>query len=88
MKIFNSFYYSFSPAVASVVASSQLVAAPVRLAIYPLVGVLQASATVSQAFAFAPEIGVIVAGLFSSAVIGLVYGTPLLVVLRFLKKRK
>jgi len=88
MKAFNSFYYSFSPAVASVVASSQLVAAPVRLAIYPLVGVLQVSSAVSRAFAFAPEIGVIVAGLFSSAAIGFVYGTPFVAVLRFLRKRK
>jgi len=88
MKTFNSFYYSFSPAVASVVASSQAVAAPVRVLLYPLIGALQYASMVSRLFKFAPEMGVIMAGLFSSAVIGLVYVTPLLVVLRFLKKRK
>jgi hypothetical protein len=88
MNIFNTFYYSFSPAVASVVASSQAIAAPVRVLLYPLIGVLQFSSAISRALSFAPEMGVIAAGLFSSAAIGLVYVTPLLAALRFFRKRK
>jgi len=88
MKIFNSFYYSFSPKVASVIASSQLIAAPIRLLLYPLVSILQVSSIISNALAFAPEAGVIIAGVFSSALLGMVYITPTALGIQYLLKKK
>jgi len=88
MKAFNSFYYSFSPKVASIVASSQFVAAPVRLLLYPLIHILQASSTIFGALTSAPDVGVIVAGVFSSALLGIVYITPTALGIQYLLKKK
>jgi len=88
MKAFNSFYYSFSPKVASIVASSQFVAAPVRLLLYPLIHILQTSSTIFGALTSAPDIGVIVAGVFSSALLGIVYITPTALGIQYLLKKK
>jgi len=88
MKVFNSFYYSFSPKVASIVASSQFVAAPVRLLLYPLIHILQTSSTIFGALTSAPDVGVIVAGVFSSALLGIVYITPTALGIQYLLKKK
>jgi len=88
MKVFNSFYYSFSPKVASVVASSQLIAAPMRLLLHPLVGILQASSIIFSASDIVPEAGVVAAGVFSSALLGMVYITPTALGIQYLLKKK
>jgi len=73
MKAFEAFYYSFSPAIASTVASSQPIAALVRFLLYPLVGILQTSSMVFHAFSFAPEMGIILSGIFCCASLGIAY---------------
>jgi len=88
MKVFNEFYYSFSPTVASVVSSSQVIAAPTRVMLYPLIGTLQVSSTVFHGLGFAPEIGMILAGVFSSALLGIVYALPPVLGVRFLLRNK
>jgi len=72
MKIFNAFYYSFSPTVASIIASSPVLAAVVRALVYPLIYILQVSSSVFNALGFAPELGVVALGLFSGALVGIV----------------
>jgi len=88
MKVFNTFYYSFSPAVASVVASSPVATALLRVALYPLIWALQASSLMFDSLAFAPELGMVVSGLFAGAVLGIVCVGPPAVGIRCLIKRK
>jgi streptogramin lyase len=88
MEVFNEFYYSFSPVVARTVASSQTIAAPVRVLLYPLIGILQASSTAFHAMDLAPEAGIVLAGVFASALIGIVYVTPLVLGIRYLLKKE
>ena len=86
MLVFNVFYYSFSPAVAGVVASQPVLASLVRLVIYPLVGCLSGASAVS-ALLPAGEASIVLAGLVASALIGLAYGLPVLLAIQFIRRR-
>jgi len=88
MNIFNEFYYSFSPTIASLVSSSQAIAAPVRLLLYPLICTLRASSAIFHVLDFAPEMGMIVAGVFSSALLGIVFVMPSILGIRLLRKNR
>jgi len=89
MQVFNAWYYSFSPSVAQFIASNDPIRAPIRVMLYPLLGVLGLSSLVYSLFSGAPEFGVVMAGLVASSLIGLVYLTlPALVGVRALRKRK
>jgi hypothetical protein len=87
MNAFNMFYYSFSPTVASIVLQSPALAQVVRALIYPLVGSLEASSSIFRMLMFAPELGIVLAGIFGSAVLGIVYLTPTVIAIRFLSRR-
>ena len=76
MNIFNAFYYSFSPTVASTVASSLPLTAVVRVLLYPLVWILQASSLIFSTLALAPEVGIVVTGVFGGALFGVIYVAP------------
>jgi len=88
MKAFNAFYYSFSPTVASTVASSPIATALVRILLYPLIWILQVSSMIFDTLAFAPELGMVTAGLFAGALLGIVYVAPPVVGARCLIKRR
>jgi hypothetical protein len=90
MEIFNAWYYSFSPSVAGFIAGNDPLRAPVRVLLYPLLGILGVSALAYSMLSGVPELAVVVTGLVASSLIGLVYLTiPVLVVMRaFLKRRR
>ena len=90
MQVFNAWYYSFSPSVAQFIANNDPIRAPIRVMLYPLLGVLGLSSLVYSLFSGAPEFGVVMAGLVASSLIGLVYLTvPALAVFStFAKRRK
>jgi len=89
MDVFNAWYYSFSPSVASVIANSDPLRTSVRLLLYPLLGILTLSSLTYSVFSWAPEFAVVMAGLVASSLIGLVYLTPFTWVrLRILVKRR
>jgi hypothetical protein len=89
MQVFNAWYYSFSPSVAQFIASNDPIRAPIRVFLYPLLGVLSVSAFTYSLFSATPEFGIVVAGLVASSLIGLVYLTlPVLVSVRALRKRR
>ncbi|MFQ6086387.1 MAG: hypothetical protein ACE5OY_09070, partial [Candidatus Bathyarchaeia archaeon] len=44
-----------------------------RVALYPLIGILHLSRVAYSLFAFSPELGVVVAGFVASALIGAMY---------------
>jgi hypothetical protein len=74
--VFNAWYYSFSPSVANVIANNDPLRAPVRVLLYPLLGVLGISALTYSTFSWAPEFAIVMAGVVASSLIGLVYLTP------------
>ena len=89
MSVFNVWYYSFSPNVADFIASHDNTRAPVRIWLYPLIGILQLSSLTFSTLAFSPELAVVAAGLVASALIGLFYLTPITVFLaRSLARRR
>jgi peptide/nickel transport system substrate-binding protein len=75
MGVFNAWYYSFSPQVADYERQQPWFQQSVRIAIYPLLGILQAA---EKAFTLVPgEYGSIAAGLVASSLIGAVYFSPI-----------
>jgi hypothetical protein len=88
MTVFNAWYYSFSPQVAAFIAAHDPLRAPMRVILYPLLGILGLSAFTYSVFSAAPEFAIVMAGLLASSLIGLVYLTfPALVGMRALKRR-
>ncbi|MBA7493014.1 hypothetical protein ES702_03569 [subsurface metagenome] len=88
MTVFNEFYYSFSPNVASVIAGNSILKDVMKVILYPLVGILHLSSAAFSVFNFSPELGVVVAGLIASSIIGVVYFLPLALILCLVKKFK
>jgi hypothetical protein len=81
MRVFNAFYYSFSPEVASFVTSHNSVRAGMKILLYPLVGILYVSSRVFAAASFSPEIAVTLSGVITALGIGAVYLGPILAIL-------
>ncbi len=77
MGIFNAWYYSFSPSVAALLYGNEALRQGVKAILYPLIGILMASYEIYSAASWSPELGVALAGLFASAMIGAVYASPL-----------
>ena len=75
MKVFNTVYYSFSPQVAEYEREQPWLQATVKVALYPLFGILMAA---ERAYtAVGGEVGAILAGAISSVLIGAVYLGPI-----------
>ena len=74
--IFNNWYYSFSPAIAEMIAPSDQVRTVVRISLYPLLGILCIGTWVFSVLEIIPELSIVVTGLVVSSLIGLVYLTP------------
>lgn len=80
MTVFNQFYYSFSPQVASVIRANPFLKEMMRYLLYPLMGILHLASMIFYMLSLSPEIGIVIAGLVTSSLIGVVYLTPLLVI--------
>ncbi|MEM3678053.1 MAG: CFI-box-CTERM domain-containing protein, partial [Candidatus Bathyarchaeia archaeon] len=79
MKVFNAWYYSFSPYIAEAIRPSPSLRAAVRAALYPLFAVLKLSTSVYHGLSWVnPEFAVVAAGLTASGLIGLIYDTPII----------
>jgi predicted phosphodiesterase len=86
MTIFNKFYYSFSPNVASGISDNLLLRDAMKHILYPLIGILHVSSVVFSIFYALPELGVVITGFLSSSLIGFVYVLPFMLLLFFIKK--
>ena len=86
MKIFNGFYYSFSPSVASFIADNLVLRDIMKVILYPLIGILHVSSVVFSIFSFLSELGVVIAGLVASSLIGIVYFLPTALIISLKKK--
>jgi hypothetical protein len=76
MKVFNLIYYSFSPQVAQTISSNENLRTVMRYVLYPLIGILWVSQQLYAALAFSPEGAIVVAGVFTGSMIGLLYALP------------
>jgi len=88
MNVFNLWYYSFSPQVADFIVQHDVMRSPLRIGLYPLLGILKVSSATFSELAFMPELAIATAGILASALIGLVYLTPISLVLVRLLRRK
>ena len=87
MVAFNAWYYSFSPYIAQFIASNAFARAVMKVLLYPLIGILHLAAITYNAFSFSHELAVVMAGLVASALIGLVYFSPLAILTVVLLRR-
>jgi peptide/nickel transport system substrate-binding protein len=78
IKAFNAFYYSFSPTLAESISENDNAKVLTRVLITPLVAVLQTGEALTWGLMPQSELKVIVAGLISSSLIGLLYSSPII----------
>jgi len=83
---FNAFYYSFSPQVASLIATSPSLRQVMKVVLYPLIGILAISKDIFSPLSFNPELAVTISGIFAALGIGIVYFGPLLIGIRRLRR--
>jgi len=87
MKTFNSFYYSFSPTVASVVAENPALLQMVRLLLYPLIAALRLASRIFDIPSFSHELSAVVLGIVVAALVGTAYLTPILAAAKIRARR-
>ena len=80
MQVFNGFYYSFSPAVAEFISTTDAGRSVARGLLFPLIQSLEVAYVVYDLFHYSSELAVILAGLSASFLIGLTYAMPLVAV--------
>lgn len=86
MGVFNAWYYSFSPYVAEYERQQPWLQQAVRVAIYPLLGILSVS---EKAYSVMPsETGSVAAGLVASSLLGIVYASPIALSIKRLRKHR
>ena len=88
MDVFNSFYYSWSPSVASKISDNEDLKGMMKIVLYPLIGTLHISQASYSVFTLNPELGVLTAGLVASSLIALVYFLPFVLLVYLFKKVK
>jgi hypothetical protein len=77
LKMFNMWYYSFSPKVADFERRWEPIRIVAQYALYPLLGILQIAISLHYFMAFNHEIAAIMAGFVTSSLIGVIYLSPL-----------
>jgi hypothetical protein len=80
MRVFNAFYYSFSPGVSSFITSHDLIRTEMKIILYPLIDILYVSSLVFAATSYNGEVAVTTAGVLASLAIGTIYLGPILTI--------
>ena len=73
MIAFDAWYYSFSPIVAAFIRENPTVRAVVKLALYPLIGILRIGGAIFHLVPASQETSAVITGLVVSSLIGSVY---------------
>lgn len=73
MIAFNTWYYSFSPSLASYLEAHWVERTIMKVILYPLIGILWSASTTFNVFKSYPEVAALVSGLTASALIGATY---------------
>jgi hypothetical protein len=74
MRVFNTFYYSFSPTVAQSISASEVLRVAFRVLLYPLVASLHMSSALQEILVFGPEFAAVLSGVAAAGFIGASYG--------------
>jgi len=82
MTAFNAFYYSFSPAVAKIIASNSFPAEVARIILAPLIHILRIFTLMPRT-----EVAVVFSGLMATTLVGMIYLTPPMAILGAFAKR-
>ena len=77
MKVFNAWYYSFSPKIAEAIDLNPNLKEVFKLLLYPLLLILHSTQILYSILSFNPEFAVAASGVLASALIGLTYLSPL-----------
>jgi len=86
MMVFNAWYYSFSPAIASVIASNDALRIFMKVLLYPLIQILHLSSAIYFLLSFSPEFAIVTTGFVASSLIGIVYFLPLPLIICLTRK--
>jgi uncharacterized membrane protein YhaH (DUF805 family) len=73
MIAFNTWYYSFSPTVASYLQAHSVERTIMKAALYPMIGILCLASATFNMFESIPELAALISGLLASALIGATY---------------
>jgi hypothetical protein len=87
MKVFNGWYYSWSPAIAKTVHDHEGLRSFTRVILYPVVGSVMAAQNTIRMFSFNGELSATVSILIAAFICGIFYITPLLLLIRSFGKR-
>ena len=87
MTVFNSFYYSFSPSIASVIDDSPLIRDVMKVVLHPLMRILQLTEEVNSVLGIVSEFAIVLSGLIASSLIGIIYLMPLSLIISLISKR-
>ena len=87
MTMFNAWYYSFSPGVATVIAANEALRSFMEVLLYPFIGILHLATTTHSLLSFNQELAVVMTGLVASLLIGAVYLSPFTVVPLIIMRR-
>jgi len=84
--IFNAWYYSFSPYVASYLKNHEIERTGTRFLLYPLISFLYVASRLYDVLSTYPDLAILVSGLQASSLIGAFYlGLPLGLIVRRLR---
>jgi hypothetical protein len=87
MRVFDGFYYSFSPWLARVVVEIPLLQTLIRAFIYPLLISLRVSIVVPMLAPKMSEFTTVLVGVIASSLIGVVYASPLAILWKLVPKK-
>ncbi len=89
MRVFNAWYYSFSPTVALQITRHEWVKPLFKVGLAPLLLILQGAAYIYPLIDGNGELAVVISGITASSLIGLVYLAPInTLALYYLEKRR
>jgi PKD repeat protein len=86
MSVFNAWYYSFSPEVASVISTNIALRNIMKILLYPLIGILHVISTIYYTFSFHSELAIVLSGIVASSLIGIIYVAPFVLIINYIKK--
>ncbi len=86
MTVFNAWYYSFSPGVASSISANNVLRGIMKILLYPLIGILHITATTYSLFDLFSEFAILISGLVASSLIGVIYIAPLALIIHLFNK--
>jgi len=87
MRIFNAFYYSFSPKVAEFTATNPILQTATRALMYPLIGALRLVAAACQLYPQGSQLMIIITGVVASGLVGALYVSPVAFLLGMVRRR-